>query len=1671
MKAFRRNLLMGFLLIFAALGVFFGCASSNKVTFKFVTNGGAPIEAVKVEKGETYPLPTPVYDEAHEFEGWYDNAEFTGSKVSSVVAESNKTFYAKWTDLSKITIVNGGNLPAALYLKAGANVYDFMQEHVPVLDGDHQFAAWHVGEKELSRNTVMPAEGITLTASYKVKFTGHTFLQTSDGQSYEPGEDYVGFGFEGELPEFDLEGFTLNADHEGATALRALGANASDNVFEVYFDRKQATILLFANYPEGTSPSAERLTVPFGTKVKLPTDLFTVNGYCLTGWSTSVSDEAEYPSAYLYDRLFNKDGVEAPAEFSVESETVSLYAVWKKGSVDMFGGSDIVYHFNQSDPYVYVYRNGVFLKTVYRENRPSEDEAEGSASPVTYEFFLMSESGTVLVQGRLNRDGTYSYFNRSRIGTYTLYENRELDSSVQLTVDGYNGMEFRQKTDPTHTDTSYGTYVIVNNEDFSGYVATFTTGLLTGKTLYLRVGYIEGENGAQINAFQVRNEEDASLGILYRFVDPDRYYPSVYQVLLNGFGTAAMNMGSSTSSFYYEREDEVINLYDARDELVYELHLAQQNGRNGYYLYQPEFAHTFTSADGTELELDGFYGGVLREGGSRATGNYLITSTRLNGYLVDFTADGVTRRFRIDTVENAAEEGADPTYTYTLEKISDGYAEYLYSNGENAYYIPLLVLDDGGAGKASLYGYPGTQVYTKFADGTYLFDKDTNLYAFTVGNYYDVENMSTGFGADIDVSLLESFVFGTVSTSPQVYYLYSVTLKGQAATEYSEVYSKGEDTLTLVASFCFYKTGKDVLMGTYSRVQSMENVLQFTPSDGGSNRYFELDEDGKTFEELTDFLGTVYNMNAAGSTVRTSYLVFDGKGGAVYHDTTADLVAEGTYQTAEGKTLLGDSYFTFRSSDGGTEFSFQLYSTSSSVVFVRYNEAAAKSYTSDLGEILVLDGFATAQYTYSGQSVSGIYVTQEDGTIRLTIAVGQSGSTYYVDLLEEDHFSVRGFEYTSRCLWYDNQTRQDVYFALDGYGKLIAYDKDGNPIDENGSYEEIGDGRYLFTYTDEAGEKVPIYGVFGTANVGGITYLAIIVEHNGIVGTYVDENTYTVLSLDAYGGAVYYDNTGVATSASYILVSEDMLYFTSGSDACIYLYDTSRGVATRTTFQAYGYYTKDLEALNFSEYGYVSIEGELCYFRVERGQVILYRAPREGEKANEYGFVEDRTFGTFSSQKEFNGKTYFLSDGYSIKFVRAAENADKYPILAEVDEEKGEIYAPLGELTFGPRGGGQFSVSGRVDLGEYSSANDNCTVVRNILEDGTAELYLRINAKVGYYRFDFTIEYYGDNAALGANVYTITGMKYITELPSYNYIYYNYLYNMLSGGLIGVENVFGTLTITKPCGEDGVVSDEGTLDLEFGSAFPIADYEGNLISLSEVSDFTEVSDANYNYEVTFTSKDSYTYVLRLSRRFFYYTQSYGFSVYSLTRLQTFDNVTVDGEAGKLEVERVIFSELTGVQPGNIWEIRLYKGETLLEYEGYSFTSPDGKFQYIVCEHAEDEAGTITSATFYHITLTEKIPEEVDEESQNVVQPYTGVSVESETMKTAYTADGNGFAHITDDGKIVIFIIGRTYYIVQDCTYSAEDRTYDLTTTSGRTYHVTTDEEGKLTFEETTSPAE
>lgn len=424
-------LLVGVTCLFAV-----ACKKENKVEYIFDTNGGKEIANVSVEVGTEYTLPTPERD-GYEFEGWYLTEDFTGEPVVTVVAEEGQTYYAKWAQLFAITLeLDGGTLAegSTLYLKAGANVYDFMQSYTPTKEG-LTFGAWFLGEKELPKNTRMTEEGITLSAKYKVAYTIEIYKQNLALNDYEKdaenivGSDYVGIEY---TCEQSFTGFK-QTKHEGEITSRVLSANASENIFKLYFDREKYKVSFNTNYPGDSEDETYSLETVYGKAVELPKD-YTFGGYLLTGWSTSASGStADYKVDAISDSLYNKDdSTTASDDTFIPERNTTLYGVWQQGYTDMFGGSDYIYLLDETSQDIYLSRGNVFFKGTYRDNKT---------------FIFLDKNEEIIREGKLFDGGTYCYYDEARPDTVaTFFKMGEgLNENIKLYFDAYNGITYSAK--------------------------------------------------------------------------------------------------------------------------------------------------------------------------------------------------------------------------------------------------------------------------------------------------------------------------------------------------------------------------------------------------------------------------------------------------------------------------------------------------------------------------------------------------------------------------------------------------------------------------------------------------------------------------------------------------------------------------------------------------------------------------------------------------------------------------------------------------------------------------------------------------------------------------------------------------------------------------------------------------------------------------------------------------------------------------------------------------------------------------------------------------------------------------------------------------------------------------------------------------------------------------
>lgn len=1687
MNKFKKFLLFALSVIMAA-AVFAACGDkTTKYDLSFVTNGGDAIASVSVEEGADYTLPTPTR-EGYEFDGWYLNAEFTGEKVTSITVTQDSSVYAKWIRIGTVTLnTDGGTLSTAtVTVKAGDSIYEAVKDLVPQKAG-LTFGAWFDGNTEITESSVMGDSDITLTARYKVEYTVEVYLQNVEQTDYVKseddtftGSDYVGAEYQ---PNVTMPGFTeVNNDNDHTSG--TLSEDASANVFSHYFDRNVITLTFNPNYPNGQEGGTVVLEdVVYGAPIDVPAD-FEMTGYCLVGWSTTQDGEAVYTSNYIFDHLYNKqEGETAPGSAADFVESATLYGVWERGYADMFGGGDYLYIVGND---IYINRSGIFFRGEYNADNAT--------------FIFIGEDNRTRVTGKINDDRTFVYADSSRANTSaTLFvAGQGLDNSTNIYFDEYNGLTYRVSQEDGPALISDGYYTIEDNL----YTVIFDEGDFAGQMFTFMLGTVSTNSGT-VPAFQIRNEEEINMGLLNRALIDDgtvseageliTFNDSYYSITLDGLGIATYRVDTETTNYYYTYDPEtmLLTLRTTSMQLAGVMKVSTYNGR---YIYMPydENSDLDITVGNTKLTLDGAYIATYNDGTTTING-YFVMEESVFGSLATVYSGDTVYKFIItsSTMEVPSEEedgGTTTVTTYSFERKPAGYNEYYYSAADAIYRLPLIIMDDTAAGRASMYGWTTNSEYVKLSTGRYVLNQ--NQYTYTADQFFAPDNLVIEENRDedgnvsyiyyqvnqetgertvwmrplLDIINVQTAVFSldTVNTNYNVSYWYSYTPEDGDMVICTERYTTpgSQDTLTLIGGFAQYVSDGNVVIGAFSPQKNY-----YILASGDSRYYFELDSKNRLFNALDYAPVSATKILATGNADSDIKIELDGKGGAVYSVTTVGEDGEentvtytGTVSESGSNTAFDTPIMRFRESRAdGLTFDFILVSNGSAMYFSVMDEQYMGTFTAG-GTTLVLDGFFfRASYTDAqGNEETGIYYIIEDGGVCLYTDTGYK----YFDLKDDNTFTKRGDEYGS-YLVLNNQTNGGMAVTFDGYGKLEIR---VTAMNDEGEYETnviASDVDYMidgnictFTYNTQYGE-VTLTGRMGTYIVNSTAYKAFYVFNEETQTTLVDTSDWSVLALDGYGNAVKYAQNGATETGSYMLITDDMLYYVNNAstDASIYLYDLDNGTVTPAKFTAFGYYTSDLESLLFTKYGFAIFNGTTrYYYNVVDGVCYLYHQEFDEQglipqETNKYGFIEE-VFGEFTDVKEWEDKVYYRDEGVALSFTRDPETADNYKIPINNGTEV--EYMPIGNITFTPSGSDEFTVIGQVQLGDsYYSAY----ICREVTEDGV-EMYIRIPLTVGYYRLDITVSYSGGGKV---NNYEITSMRRIISLPSYNYLSVYYYIAMFYGQEFAntIPNTYGNIQLIYNYDVEGQQTDSymtGT----FGEDSGFYDINGNIMSF----DKAEFAEEGNGYVVDFTAAnaedetpDTYTYRLHIGVQYIQQLGTFGYVVSGLTRVQTFE--ANDGYT--VEVERLITSD-TGTQPGYVYSLKLTKDGEPIEYDIRMLS--DGSWHCIV--RTTDDNDKITSTTYYKVVFTEMTiapiePDEEGGEALEIVAPYESASVVVMPMETVYADNGTDYVDINEDGEIMLMTVGNSIYVATESLYDEQSNTYTVTASSGDRFSVVVSE--------------
>lgn len=1605
----------------AAVGIILAPSCKNNggekdtFTYSFNVMGGATIEQVTLEKGAEYTLPTPAAREGYTFEGWYLNESFEGAPVTSVVVEANQTYYAKWVQLAKIVVEIDG-AETIVYAKAGEKVYDVLQSYIPSKSG-LTFGAWFSNGKAVEKTTVISQNGLTVTPKFKVAYTIEIYTQKDDGtytiDDTIEGTEYVGEKYTSTQTK---AGYAENTTHADRMVEKVLGDKASENVFKHFFNPKTYTVTFIANKPDGTFAEEYVETRKYGDPIYMPND-YTAEGYCLIGWARDKNDKTPEFNAYAVDALLqNKPDDFTARESDIfepnenDLENVTLFGIWAKGYIDMFGGDDYIYLLEEEDgkTAAYLSRGNVFFKGEYDEDYD--------------EFYFMDSAGNYILNGKFYANNTFAYFSEKRSGyiAYLYSVGQGTDNSVQIEFDNANGITYKV----AGKEPTIGTQSVNENGEYIADFTQATSGYMMGKTITFITGTYDNNN-----AFIMLNEEERDMGTLQRFYynqarNSIMAYPvGMADIEMNGYGVATYTSSNGASNYYYTYENGVITLTSQYGGLFGEAIVTTIQGEVGYVLYTKWQDTELKIADGVTLKMDGGINAVYTNGSEVIEGYYTAENSNFGGYIIKMTSLE-NEEFTFMVNGTLDDEGA-LQIGYKVEIKNDYYGEYRYLSEGMVYNAALVVIEDEDT--LSLYGFnKRSNGFVKVSDGTYAPVADEEgYYTYVVENTYPTEDIITD---PVNPSAVKSFKFALDSetTSYKIFYWESMTDNNDVETHYVTEYKCAtaavNTTLKLVGGFAYYTLEGVPYSGPYALYEE-EGYIMVLASDatGSKTFYVAINDMDNTFVPLQYQPYTAYLYGADGKVCNTEdnsiSMKFDGQGNAIYTENDGTPV-NGTIEEI-GKEQDSIVY-QFTSAD--LSFKYLIANVGNTSIFIRYNDTYEEEYISG-NAMLELNGYGTyGVYEVGNKTYSGRYLVVEENVISLTD--DESGKTFYFDI-DGTGFTVRSEEYGS-YLWIDNQQWiQETYFELDGYGKLLVYtlkevDNDGKVtyereyIDDNGTYTKNGK---VFTLTWNNGDNTLVgeLGKYYTSDA----FLVKLDASNQSIGLYINEKDWSVLMLDDIGNAIKYAEEGEKEVGYYTLITENLLYYVNAAntDACLYVYDMENRTATQVKYaDKTRYLTESMETLTFYEYGYlvtVDKEGnkDRHYYQKDGANVIIYVSSPEDVNANAYGFVT-QTLNGFTSTLSFgvNGeKEYFKNDDTTLTFAREEATKDKYPIL-----NGGMTYA-LTELIFDASSDVEFKEKGYVTLmvdGVEDKAE--CVVQREIDEDGNEKTYVLVSD----YRFEVQLTF-GSNST-----YTIVGMEIYKVAYSNSYLN---AYAYYAGFGYNIENTIGEITVHGSYNEDGT-PEAILVDATFLEDSGMKDDYGNLVEFKDAvyEEYEEYFRATFTVENESAGEgleDSYTYSLYFAMGRHKQIAAYAFNVVALARHQTF----TEGEY-EILAERVIATEVIAFENGDLFNVTIKKngedlGGSLVKSKGV-IQFVDGKGLYVVRTKDGDK---YAGATYYEVVVeSDPVVDAVDGETK--VPMYKAVSVTEKATVTniLYSIDDKYFADFTADGVGVITLVNETF---------------------------------------------
>ena len=1106
-------------LLALAMLVFAACETGKTYTLTFETGNGSAVSPIKAKAGDKIDLPDEPTLDGHRFDGWYLSEDFSGEKAAlpETMPAENRTYYAKFTAIKTATLTldaAGGVLETSVFeLEAGEKVWRIVSQAVPSLTGA-VFGGWFNGNSAVTENTVMPANGLTLTARYKASYVVEVYLEDLNGEygaptdqvTFEGGSDWLG-------REVRLGASVLKAP-EGflfdQTKTQPITLVAGENVYKAYFYRADGYVYYFVNTPQGAEAEGEMdfATVTYGAPHTVSESMFTVRGYRFAGWSDSPEGEVVYA---------------AGDEISQVKGTIMLYARWNYGATDAGGGADRIYLLMESP-----------LKAVLE--RPVLGEKTGSYDPDTRLFEFEIADGRTL-KGRMHADGKgFAYFDGDMTLTLTQVDGTAAGKAT-IALDGLDAALYT----PENGAATEGSYTRVSPSvyQFSSESVRFR----------FRIEKSDGED-----VFVMSDGYEGT----YYYYNGGISYPVV---ILDGFGAAAYLADSESSLLtgaYAPSGEEIEVTYPNGDgEVRFLCRLGEEQGRTTsgdvvtvtvFYLADDtrgEYAIEDLSGAETYFYSDGFGKAYYGEGAERREVDYVYY--REHGYYV--VIDGKINYFGFVSMYL---DGKNVFGCLNMTAKTGGLAEHntvwTEENARSGFTVKLRILDSRTAAiEVSMTNGRWQRVVT----GENTYDGDAKIYHFAAEWFApDTENIKyeqllAPFYGDFYYKSqgTSSFVIADDAFSEYTVYDGSAvyTLKCDGFGKGSLLKRGDANSVPIVYD---YRHGYETENASYGFISFTLQMSLFT---------VRVNEDTKEGQLVTEFTELENRLPEQGEKFCFAAVDENGKGSAYisFPDGSGGFVAgiDGAYTAvvfgnADGETVYVEYTFTADffaqgfealAQDGYASFVFRYYPAMGNYFFV-FDSSEQENYVID-------DGESRIEFSVNGDGTAWLNsllcaVTRDGDEFVLTTASGARGVVRVVgDGTAQLASSERG---TYFALADGTPTLEKEMLFLDGFGGatmqryVAATETSESRIEDvaSGTYVRLdsASGYYEYDVSFADGGYENFRFAYGTITVGNSAVAVYILYDESQEETFETSDGGTLL-IDAYGQATFEDASGEKRAA------------------------------------------------------------------------------------------------------------------------------------------------------------------------------------------------------------------------------------------------------------------------------------------------------------------------------------------------------------------------------------------------------------------------------------------------------------------------------------------------------------------------------------------------------------